>query len=299
MQIFDLAIAYKWKYDREFVELIECIFQRNGLSTFVIGKFNLAEVFQNISGRKIFFKSYLDRASDEDPDFLPLADLLASKKCYIINPHNKIEKSIDKALVHKKLVEKKFQLPKTILLPPYIEKNHISITEKEIEKICKPFIIKPATISGGGEDVIKNAVSFQQIHEERIKNPFDKYMIQEKIQPRTLQGRRAWFRVIWAFGHVIPTWWDDNTHIYNTVTKNEIKKYNLLPLTRISSKLYKITLLDYFSTEIALTKDHRFVLIDYINDQCDMRLKSNHVDGIPDEVVEEFIERMRKKVSAS
>jgi acyl CoA:acetate/3-ketoacid CoA transferase beta subunit len=31
-----------------------------------------------------------------------------------------------------------------------------------------------------------------------------------------------------------------------------------------------------------------FVVIDYVNDQCDMRLKSSHPDCVPDDVVEEI-----------
>ena len=296
MHSYDLAIAYKWKYDNEFVELIESSFQRSGLKTFVIGKFNLSEVIDLTKRNKITFKALLDRASDEDFEFIPLTKLLKQKKCYLINPHKKVVKSLDKVLLHKKLIKKKFQLPKTFPLQPYFIQNELLITDEELELLGTPFIIKPATFSGGGEGVIRNATSLDQIHEERIKNHYDKYLVQEKIIPKTLNERRAWFRVIYAFGQVLPTWWDDKTHIYYPVTDTEAKIFNLLSLERISKKLAKITRLDYFSTEIALTRDHKFYLIDYVNDQCDMRLKSNHADGIPDEVVEEFVEAMKKKI---
>ena len=296
MHTYDLAIAYKWKYDKEFVELIERSFQFNGLKTFVIGKFNLSEVIDLTKKNEISFKALLDRASDEDFEFIPLTKLLKRKKCYLINPHNKVVKSIDKVLMHKKLIRKKFQLPKTFLIQPYDKNNELLITDEELKLLGNPFIIKPATFSGGGEGVIRNADSLDQIQKERIKNHSDKYIVQEKILPRTLNERRAWFRVIYAFGQVLPTWWDDKTHIYHAITNYETKKYNLLTLDRISKKLSRITSLDYFSTEIALTKDHRFILIDYVNDQCDMRLRSNHIDGIPDEVVLEFVEAMKKKI---
>ncbi len=297
MRTYDLAIAYKWKYDKEFVELIEQSFQRSGLKTFVIEKFNLSEVIDLTKKNKISFKALLDRASDEDLEFIPLTKLLKRKKCYLINPHNKVVKSIDKVLIHKKLIKKKFQLPKTFSIQPYDKQNELLITDEELKLLGSSFIIKPATFSGGGEGVIRNATSLDQIQKERIKNHNDKYIVQEKIHPRMLNERRAWFRVIYTFGQVLPTWWDDKTHIYHSVTNNETKKYNLIPLDRISKKLARITRLDYFSTEIALTKDHKFILIDYINDQCDMRLRSNHVDGIPDEVVSEFVEAMKKKIT--
>ncbi len=296
MQIFDLAVAYKWKYDKELVELIERNFQRSGLRTFVIGKFNLHEVVDHLKKKKIYFKVYLDRASDEDPEFLPISKLLSRKKSYIINPHHKIVKSIDKLSMHRKLVKRKFRLPKTLLLPSYDHDDSLRINANHLEELGIPFVIKPSLISGGGEGVIKSAESLAQIHEERRKNHLEKYLVQEKIYPRKIQGKRAWFRLLWAFDKVIPTWWDDHTHIYQRVTKVDVKRHNLLPLYRITKRLARLTQLDYFSTEIALTKDHKFVLIDYVNDQCDLRLKSNHVDGVPDEVVNEFIERMKRKV---
>lgn len=296
MHIFDLAIAYKWKYDEEFIELIERNFQREGLRTFIIGKFNIAEVIESLKKKKIYFRAYLDRASDEDPEFLPIAKLLTRKKSYIINPHHKIIQSIDKVLMHKKLLKKQFRLPKTYLLPSYDHDENLRLDDDKLDALGRPFIIKPSLFSGGGEGVIKSAEFLNQIGEERKSNHTEKYLVQEKIYPRKINGRRAWFRVVWAFDKVIPTWWNDNTHIYQRITKSEVTRHNLLPLYRITRRLAKLTQLDYFSTEIALTKDHKFILIDYVNDQCDMRLKSNHPDGVPDEVVIEFIERMKRKV---
>ena len=43
--------------------------------------------------------------------------------------------------------------------------------------------------------------------------------------------------------------------------------------------------LDFFSTEIALTSEGRFVTVDYVNEICDMRLQSGHADGVPDALV--------------
>jgi hypothetical protein len=38
-----------------------------------------------------------------------------------------------------------------------------------------------------------------------------------------------------------------------------------------------------------LTVDGRFVVIDYVNDICDMRLQSLYADGVPDFLVEGMI----------
>lgn len=296
MHIFDLAIAYEWTYDKEFINLTERNFQRDGLRTFIISKDNLSEVVDDLRKKKIYFKAFLDRASDADIGFLPISKLLTRKKSWLINPHSKVIKSVDKLLMHRRLVKKHFRLPKTILLQSFDDNSKIDMNDNHLIELGIPFVIKPSLFSGGGEGVIKNAHSIVQIQEERRKNPHEKYLIQEKIIPRKIQNKRAWFRVLWAFDKVIPSWWDDHTHIYQRVTVADVERHNLLPLYRITKRLARLTKLDYFSTEIALTNDHKFVLIDYINDQCDLRLKSNHFDGVPNSVVNEFIERMKIKV---
>jgi hypothetical protein len=56
----------------------------------------------------------------------------------------------------------------------------------------------------------------------------------------------------------------------------------------ITKKIAEVCRLDFFSTEIAVTESRRFVTVDYVNDICDMRLQSQHKDGVPDIVVKEI-----------
>lgn len=296
MNVFDLAISYIWEYDLEFIELIESIFQRDGLKTFIIANYNVFEVIEELKSKRLHFNAYLDRASDIDSDFEPIATILSKRKTYIINPHKKVHRFTNKSYMHKILSKKNFDLPKTIILPPYYYNHSLSITENDLYNLGIPFIIKPSIDTGGGEGVEINAKSIAQIQKIRMKNQLEEFLIQEKIYPKILGNKRAWFRIFWAFNKIIPTWWDDQTHIYETLSNNEIKKYQLQKLHRITKKLARITHIDYFSTEIAVTKKNKFILIDYINDQCDMRLKSRHPDGVPDEVIIQFIEQMKNKI---
>lgn len=298
MEHFDLAISYTWEYDEEFVELIEEIFQYEGYKTFLVKPTNLEEVIQLLETRRLHFSALLDRASDENPAFMPIAQILQRRKSYVINPYQKVNEFIDKALMHKRLQQKRFRLPKTFILPAFDHDFRNHIKTKDLDFLKRPFIIKPSYFSGGGQGVVANAETLDEIRMARIISPTEKFLIQERINPTKIHGRRAWFRVIWAFDQAIPTWWDDQTHIYFPVTKNELNKYNLTALKKITARIAKLTGIDYFSTEIAITKDHTFYLIDYVNDQCDMRLKSNHVDGVPDELVVQFIQRMLAKVAA-
>jgi hypothetical protein len=49
--------------------------------------------------------------------------------------------------------------------------------------------------------------------------------------------------------------------------------------------IHAIAGINFFSTEIAITEEMRFISVDYVNDQCDMRLKAKAATGVPDDVV--------------
>ncbi|MFA3783029.1 RimK family alpha-L-glutamate ligase [Melioribacteraceae bacterium 4301-Me] len=298
MKIFDLAVSYTWIYDSDFVNFIEEVFQKEGLSTFLIQDHNISEVTQLVSEEKIIFKAYLDRASDLDAKYDELATILTQKNVFMINPHSVVESAINKSAIHYKLINNGFIVPNSIIVPSYNESTSLNISDEDLSKIGKPFIIKPSLDTGGGEGVILNAKSLEDIQQERQKYPYEVYLIQEIVRPKLIMGKRAWFRVFWFFDKAIPTWWDDKVHVYNLINDEERTNYNLIKLEEIATKLASLVKLDYFSTEIALTEKGDFVLVDYINDQCDMRLKSKHKDGVPDELVKEFIIRMKNKISS-
>ena len=293
--IYDLAISFVWIYDTEFTQLIEKMFQNKGFSTFIIGKFNLNEVTQLVRNNELKFKAYLDRASDEDESFIELGNLIQASGTYIINDYKNVEKAIDKSVMHPILLDAGITIPKTIIVPPYDKKPDVVI--ENLEEIGIPFVIKPAYYSGAGWGVIKDASTIEKIEETRRENPDDNYLVQQRIHPKTINTKRAWFRPLFAFGSVIITFWDDQTHIYNYITEKEATEHHLEQINSIVRKIESLAKLDYFSCEIALTEDNRFYLIDYVNDQCDMRLKSNHPDGVPDDIVEKFISVMMEFIA--
>lgn len=296
METFDLVIAYTWEYDQDLVESIESIFQAEGLSTFIVRDFNLDEVIKRVSHGEIFFKAFFDRASDEDDNFLELAKLLAKKGTYIINPINKTRIAIDKSKMHRKLVKAKVRVPYTFILPSYYDINNIKIKPITFEKLGIPFIIKPALYSGGGQAVNVNAKTFEDIQEMRQQIPQDKFLLQKKVYPPNNGKRRLWFRCYYFFGLIIPVWWDDQTHLYDNISKTAFKKFQIYKLISLTRKLAKISGLDYFSTEATLDSKMNFILIDYINDQCDFRFKSKHANGVPDRVIKFFIKSLAKKI---
>lgn len=296
MNTFDLAISYTWNLDKDFVRAIEAKLQSAGLKTFVITEENIFDVTSAVNTKKLWFNSYLDRASDVDDDFLPLAQILTKRKCRIFNPYKEVERSIDKATMHLDFITAGIQVPYSIILPPLLKRKEIFISVDDLALLGRPFIIKPCNTTGGGIGVVTGAETLKEVLRERKENIEDKYLIQEKIIPSKIEGKRAWFRSFWAFGKPISVWWDDETHIYDLLSVEEMKRLKLRKLNQIIKKISLITRLDFFSAEIALTDDKKFIVIDYVNDQCDMRFQSNHLDGVPDLIISEIIENLKKSV---
>ncbi|MCR4418125.1 MAG: hypothetical protein NUV92_10340 [Ignavibacteria bacterium] len=292
MEQFDLAIAYTWEYDEEFVEAIIKIFEEKNLTTLKITYENVDEIIQKISNKEISAKFYLDRASDVAEEFEPLAKLMQENKTYIINQYSNVQFAIDKATMHLEFITKGINTPYTIIISPYKEKKDIELSLEQLAKLGRPFIIKPANTTGGGTGVVKGAETLADVLKARQHLEDDKYLLQVKIEPVEIDGKRFWFRSFYAFGKIIHCWWNDLTHIYSEITEEDFIKYKLGEMDNIVRKINEITNLDFFSTEIALTKEQKFIVIDYVNDQCDMRFQSKHFDGVPDKVVYQIIESM-------
>ena len=296
MQNFDLAIAYVWEFDQEFVSNLERILQQKGLTTFIVGEHNIADITEQVKSRKLNFLCYLDRASDVDDNFSELAKILTKRKTRIFNPYKNVEHAIDKATMHLEFITAGINVPYSIIIPPHSQFEDILVSIDDLQILGRPFIIKPCNTTGGGIGVVTGAETLKEVLSARLKHSDDKYLIQEHIQPSVIAGKRAWFRCFWAFGKPICLWWDDQTHIYNTIKSNDLKIFDFKVLFRLTRKIHRLTGLDFFSTEIALTNKGKFVVIDYVNDQCDMRFKSHHTDGVPDEIVMEIINNLRLAV---
>ena len=292
----DLGIAWTWEYDNDFVHIVnqECL-QQN-IQSYIIHKGNLEETKDKIQAEVIKFNSFLDRASDEDKDFIPFIESIKAKchQCWFLNDSYHSRKSSDKSIMHFELAHAGINVPQTIILPPFQEKPEIDLNG--IEKLGTPFIIKPAVTSGGGIGVVKNANTEKDVAYARKSNPTFCYLIQECISPTYLDKKRAWFRAFYVLGDVLICWWDDQTHLYNSLRKEDENRFNLQELRTLTQKIAMISKLDFFSSEIALEQVGRFIVIDYINDICDMRLKSRHYDGVPDAIVHEIAMLLAKGV---
>jgi len=291
MKTFDLAIAWNWEFDDEFIAGIEreCIARQ--VSTYRVDPGNLHDTIRLLESGALAFRALFDRASDADANFLVLVRLLAKEPVFVINPHAFVVNAIDKATMHVTLATHGIHVPNTIILPPFRDDPGLGLRQGDLDRLGIPFVIKPANTTGGGTGVVLGARTLQDVVESRKTHPDDKYLVQETIRPKDLDGKRAWFRAYCIFGETIICWWDDLTHRYSELTAGEETGHGLGGLRAIMTTIQKTCRLDFFSSEIAMTEERHFIVVDYVNEVCDMRYQSLHENGAPDTIVH-TIERL-------
>ena len=292
MRNYDLCLAWNWEYDADFVKLLDQACQSHGLSLLQITPENLSDTMRSLANKEIIFQIFFDRASDTDPRFIPVVQWACNYAVHYINPHELACRAWDKVAMHQAM-SASMDTPFTIVLPSYDDQPLLPAID--LASLGDGFTIKPA-LGGGGDGVITEATSLSQVLVARQEFPSQRYLLQAQIIPARLGPRMAWFRVTYCVGKVYPCWWDNCTHIYAPVTSDEANSYNLSPLNSITSSIARICGLELFSTEITLTPDGRFVIVDYVNDPIDLRLQSKTFDGVPNDIVRDITERLAEFV---
>ena len=296
METFGLAIAWEWEFDKDFVHGIERECHKRDISTYQIVPRHLPDVLKRIEANDLSFYALYDRASDSDESFLKLVKLLDHASVRMINPLHLVVHAIDKATMHLEFLSNGLQVPYTIILPPYNRVQELHVAQADVDRLGMPFVIKPANTTGGGTGVVLNARTLKDIAEARKVHPDDKFLLQEFIRPKDMDGHRAWFRAYSVFGESILCWWDDLTHEYTELTIDEEYRFGLSALRQVISTIQSICKLDFFSSEIAVDHQGRFVVVDYVNEICDMRLKSKYHNGAPDAIVHRIEELIAQEV---
>ncbi len=285
MTHFDLGIAWNWEYDRDFVFAVEHECAALGISAYRVEPHNIDETLKQLRSGTLAFRCFLDRASDADESFEPLARFVVESEIPVINDFDNIERAKDKATMHLEFIANGLNAPYTLIISPFNKKKEVELSLSQLARLGRPFIIKPANTTGGGIGVVLGAETLKQVIAERQHHKNDKYLLQETVKPVNLNGRDAWFRVLFAFGEVFPCWWSVATHEYTSVSPEEETNFHLRELHSVMQKIHSICRLDFFSSEIALNAERKFIVVDYVNEICDMRLKSKHPDGVPDSIV--------------
>ncbi|MDD5504827.1 MAG: hypothetical protein PHV77_05945 [Candidatus Omnitrophica bacterium] len=251
--------------------------------------------------KKILKKLYehelrIDALIDTDATYNDPDDIYA-RVCYavkdsggiVINDPDNTQFAINKAVMYYKLLYLGFSTPYTIVIRKWHPKK-VLLNREQKARLGAPFIIKPAQ-GYAQKGIIRQANSTPYcIAKARAFDPDDDFLLQKKVTPVSINGKRCWFRVFRIFDYILPCWWDDTLSRYEHMSEYEFKEYGLSALFDITSGLAKATGMVWFSTEIALLGPQggkpEYTVIDYVNDQCDMTPISQIPSGIPDHVVD-------------
>lgn len=299
MESFDLAVAWTWPPDAEFVGLIEEAALAHKASILRIEAHNVRQILHALEVGGIRIRRILDRASDESDVFVPLARWVQShanaedpSAPRPINTHELMLRAADKATMHLEFLSAGLSVPHTYIFPPAASHPDAMMPPEELHQLGVPFVVKPANTTGGGNGVVVGVRSTDEVRELRRTHPGDKYLVQELIRPAYLGDYRAWFRVFFVCGDTHLCWWDDRTHVYEEVSDDDERFFGLDVLREVTRNIAAICGLEFFSTELAQTQDGRVVAVDYVNEMCDMRPQSTVPNGVPLHVVRRVAERL-------
>ncbi len=296
---YDLVIAYDWEYDGDFVRLVEEDARARGLTTLTVRPADVGRTLEAFRAGEIDLGVLLDRASGASPAFVGLQALAAERGRDVIERLDRLRWASDKATMHLEFLTAGLQTPHTVILPAFDSAPEVDLAPETLAPLGVPFVIKPANTTGGSVGVVADAPGPDDVRAARRAYPSDKYLLQEKVVPESRDGRRFWFRGFYVLGEVYLTWWDDHTHLYAELGYDEAAALGLDPLYAVVRTIARVSRLRFFSTEVARAGGGRLVVVDYVNEICDMRLQSAHPDGVPDAVVARIADRIAAHAGAA
>jgi len=312
MKRYDFALAWDSGAKEQFVKWVKFESSLRGLKFLLITGSNISSVISDLERGRLKINFLLDNEADyNDPNnlFARLCYAVKDIGGYVVCDPDDARQAANKAVAHYDLVKANIPVPYTVVIRNW-EPDDFTISKEEIKMLKVPFIIKPSS-GFGQKGVVKNATGdITEIAQARHYNRGDNFLLQEKIEPTFLDGKQAWFRVYFLFGEIIPCWWNTETGHYAHVTLREMYNHRLLSLARITSEIARVTNMEFFTSEIAVKgtgKDRKFVVIDYVNDQPELCVRSEKVgegpiSGVVKHIAERVIEtawRRKNGTSAS
>lgn len=279
----DLLLAYDWPYDEPFIALLAARLEAHGASLLAVSPESLGQVLAQAQRGCLRARVFLDRASDTSPEFGPLDEWAERHVSRHINLGHHRRRAWYKTNLHWAFIAAGIHTPYTIAIPSFHRQPELE-PPHDLPALGQPFSIKP-DLGGGGWGVITTARDWEDVASARRHMPGEDLILQEFIEPDAIGGRRAWFRVFYACGQVLPCWWDDRTRLFGPpVSGEERRALGLEPLWEVTAAAARIAGIGLFSTEIARVADGRFIVVDYVNDPVDLRFLPYAREGMPAEV---------------
>jgi len=285
----DLLLAYDWPHDEPFLGLLAQALRAAGQSLVTVNPQSLADTFERLQRGGFTARAFLDRAADTDLAFEPLEAWAEAHVPLLLNPAADRRRVWKKSNVHWEFIRAGLHTPHTIVIPAWSRKPVLDPLP-DLVPLGATFAIKP-DLGGGGWGVTLGARSWAQVEQARRDMPDDDLLLQELVEPEVVDGRRAWFRVFYTCGAIVPCWWDDRTRLFGDWIGDESRRgWGLDRLWDVAEVAAGIACLQVFSTEVARLADGRWIVVDYVNDPIDLRLLSHAREGMPMEAAQRIAE---------
>jgi len=214
VRLYDLCLAWNWEHDADFVRILDSACAARGRTLLDVSARNLRELLPLLSERSAGFRLFLDRASESDSSYLSLVDAAKLLGARRLNPRELADRAYDKAAMHAAFLAGGIPVPQTAILPPFSAQP--DLPPIDLSPFNGRFAVKPA-LGGGGEGVVVEISTPEQIQSARRGFPDQQYLLQEHVTPKIVDGLPAWFRVIYCLGEVFVNFWDTTTHVYTPV----------------------------------------------------------------------------------
>lgn len=294
---YDLAVAYWCERDDMFLRRLKEYSAQHGVNLFVIEPLWLEDVLRKYEEQTLGIRVLLDLGSDPaDPasPYTRLVMLAKQRGAQVINDPPAAARFSHKGEAHHALREAGFPMPFGLVVTPE-EADNRTLTDAERHGLGETFFIKPCH-GFGGKGVIGDAREIRDVHRSHAAFPDTHFLLQRRVEIGELAGQPAYWRVIYVLGEIHLCWWHPQTKSYRVAMQWQIEDFGLWPLFELGQRLATVTGLEFFSVEAARSPDNVYTLVDYVNEQIDLRPKSFFIDGVPDELVRRIARRITRFV---
>jgi hypothetical protein len=243
-----------------------------GVSCQLVNNTSVERMLEDVEAGRFRPQVYLDLSSRPDDAFEKLLYAAHRAGAHTMrNPEH--TQWVLKSQSHPKLLAAGLPLPPSVILKS--GEPDRELTAEERAAIGERAVIKPSFGEAAKGCMVGVEPTLANIRKARdYERKFD-WLIQKMITWTKLGDRPAYLRAYNVCGHRTLMWWamERTDGPYKLLSWDDVRKYDLMGAVEIVDRLADVTGMDFFSTEIAITKESgpdRFVLIDYVNDQCDM-----------------------------
>lgn len=243
-----------------------------GLSLLLVNSSNLEKITRQLSRGLLRPAVYLDLSSRPGDAFENLLYTAAARGVHALR-HPDHTRWVLKALAHPHLESAGLPLPPTVIFRAADPDR--DLTPDERKRLGDRCVIKPSFGEAAKGVVVGIEPTKENIAAARDYSRAFDWLVQRQISWTSFGQRPAYLRAYHLAGHRTLLWWckDKGREGYHLLSWDDLARYDLLPALDLLDRLARVTAMDFFSTEIAITGESgadRFCLIDYVNDQCDL-----------------------------